>query len=121
MLSYLYISLGSSYGILRSWEPHDRGGFFLLLRLIHGDDERFLPVLVMIMEVWDGCPSPRVDLLEKFLRMRLHLRRGRLPYVTSPPSTFAAKLSLEFHGLNNWAILLLGLCYLFLGLTPVQH
>ncbi|WJX97028.1 hypothetical protein P8452_78153 [Trifolium repens] len=87
---------------------------------MHGDDGRFLPVLVVIMEVWGGYSSPRVDLLVKFLRMRLRLRRGRLPHVTSPLSIFAAKLSLEFHGLSDWVILLLGLCYLFLGLTPIQ-
>ncbi|KAK2375686.1 hypothetical protein QL285_076560 [Trifolium repens] len=67
-----------------------------------------------------GYSSPRVDLLVKFLQLRLRLRRGRLPHVTSPLSIFAAKLSFEFNGLSDWAILLLGLCYLFLGLTPVH-
>ncbi|KAK2362570.1 hypothetical protein QL285_087624 [Trifolium repens] len=51
---------------------------------------------------------------------QLCLGRGRHPYVTSPLSIFAAKLSFEFHGLSNWAILPLGLCYLFLGLSPVH-
>jgi hypothetical protein len=51
---------------------------------------------------------------------QLYLGRGRHPYVTSPLNVFAAKLSFEFHGLNNWTILLLGLCYLILGLSPVQ-
>ena len=80
-------------GFLRSWGPHDRGGFFLLLRLIHGDDERFLPVLVVIVEVGGGYSPPRDDLLVKLPHMRLHLRRGRRhrgmsPLLCFPPGLF---------------------------------
>jgi hypothetical protein len=70
-------------------EFHD--GFFLLLRLIHGDDGRFLPVLVVIMEVGGGYSSPRVDLPVKFLRMRLRLRRGRRRRGVSPLFCFPAR------------------------------
>jgi hypothetical protein len=33
---------------------------------------------------------------------------------------FPPDLLFELHGLESWVILLLGLCHLFLGLSPVQ-
>jgi hypothetical protein len=50
------------------------------------------------------------------------LERGRHHRIMAPSYAFPAKSSLffEFHGLDSWVILSLGLYHLFLGLTPVQ-
>jgi hypothetical protein len=45
---------------------------------------------------------------------------GALCVVCRPRLAFPPSYLFELHGLESWVILLLGLCYLFLGHNPVQ-
>jgi hypothetical protein len=92
-----------------------------LLRLPRGDDGRFPPILVIIVVVEGGYSLLRTDVLVGYFERVVTFRRGRRLLGASPLPFFPAKLySFEFDGLYNWAILLLGLLYSFLGLTPVH-
>jgi hypothetical protein len=102
----------------RPWGIHDRGGFLFLLRLIHGGDGRFLPVLVVIMEVGGGYSSPCVGLLARSLWRRLYLRRGRHVLGVSPFHFFPAKFAnLNLMGCTIGPSMNLGL-YLYFWALP---
>jgi hypothetical protein len=45
---------------------------------------------------------------------------GAIPMPCRPWIAFPPSYLFKFYGLDDWVILLLGLCHLFLGLSPVQ-
>jgi hypothetical protein len=84
--------MGGSYGMSRSWIPHDCGGFFFLLRLPRGDDGRFPPILVIIVVVEGGYSLLRTDVLVGYFERVVTFRRGRRLLSASPLPFFRAKL-----------------------------
>jgi hypothetical protein len=76
----------------RSRIPHDRGGFFFLLRLPRGGDGRFLPILVEIMVAGGGYTLLCAVAAGVFSdNGGGYLGRGRRLRIASPLPCFPAK------------------------------
>ena len=100
---------------------YDHGGFLPPSLSHHGGDGWLLIVHGVIMVVVDGYFSCTIDHGGSFIYERFLLLARATPsecgafFFCFPPN-----ILFELHGLESWAILLLGLCYSFLGRSPVH-
>jgi hypothetical protein len=82
--------------------------------------ELYSPAPVSIVVVGGGYPPPRCELISILWLSSYSHGEGVAPTACRLRMTFLPSSLFELHGLEDWAILLLGLCYLFLGPSAVH-
>ncbi|KAK2357715.1 hypothetical protein QL285_094962 [Trifolium repens] len=75
----------------------------------------FLPITLLIMEVGGGYPLPRRESIRSLGSSSYFCGEGVAPVPRRLEVSFPPSFLFDLNGLEDWAILLLGLCHLFFG------